>query len=157
MSHAGGRPTSYNAEIAKLVCDRVATHTDGLRKLCAKYVDMPDDTTIALWRITHEEFSRQYIDAKRSQIDLIIEDLDDLYDENVSYYIDSEGNKRIDAPSAAIATAKTNNKKWYASKIAPKVYGDHRQLEEKIEENAKLKDELRELQTKLAEANKKEY
>lgn len=120
---AGGRPTTYNDEIAARICELVATHECGLKKLVAMYDDLPAVSTINLWRFKHEEFSAQYHDAKRCQIDLIIENSDEMMDEGLHYYVDSEGNNRIDSPSVTLAIAKANNRKWFASKIAPKVYG----------------------------------
>lgn len=127
---AGGRPTDYCEAIAKLICERVATNTCGIKKLCAKYDDMPDVSTINLWRFKHKEFSVQYLEAKQAQMDLLMESLDDEMDENLRYYTDSEGNERIDSPSATIAIAKANNKKWFASKLAPKLYGTNPEQKE---------------------------
>lgn len=118
-----GRPTDYCQEIADKICERVATHTCGIRKLCAMYDDMPAVSSINLWRFKNPSFSAQYLEAKQAQMDLVMESLDDEMDENLHYYTDSEGNKRIDSPSATIAVAKANNRKWFASKIAPKLYG----------------------------------
>jgi hypothetical protein len=78
---------------------------------------------VALWRFKHPEFSVQYLDAKRHQMDLVMEELDSLIDSNLGYYTDDKGNERIDSPSATIAIAKANNRKWFASKLAPKLYG----------------------------------
>ena len=125
----GGRPTKYSDELAEIICERVATHRHGLKKICAMYHDMPDHTTITLWRIKHKEFSTQYLAAKKSQIDLVIEELDEVMDENLRFYTDEKGNERIDSPSATIAIAKANNKKWFASKLAPQLYGDTKKEE----------------------------
>ena len=124
MTQPVGRPSLYKPELGALVCERVATHRHGLKKICAMYEDMPDHSTIMLWRIKHREFSDQYAQAKRYQMDLILEELDAAMDESLQYYIDEKGNTRIDSPSATIAIAKANNAKWYASKLAPKLYGD---------------------------------
>lgn len=121
---SAGRPTTYTEELATLVCDRVATHIYGLTKLCKMYDDMPDPSTIYLWRYKNKEFSERYLQAKQAQIDLTIESLDDIMDDSLSYYDDDKGNSRIDSPSASIAIAKANNRKWYATKLAPALYGD---------------------------------
>tara|TARA_R110000868_G_scaffold177028_2_gene415271 strand:+ start:808 stop:1233 length:426 start_codon:yes stop_codon:yes gene_type:complete len=140
---AGGRPTTYNEDIAKKICDIVATHTQGLKKLCEMYDFFPDYTTIALWRLRHPEFSNLYLEAKKNQMDLAIEELDEHLDNNLLYYTDEKGNERIDSPSATIAIAKANNRKWFASKIAPKLYGDRTQNEITV---IKHEDKLKELE-----------
>lgn len=124
-----GRPTTYTPELAAFICQVVATHTQGLKKLCEMYDEFPDHTTIYLWRYKHPEFSNLYLDAKRAQMDLVMEDLDIILDESLNYYTDEKGNQRIDSPSATIAIAKANNRKWFASKLAPALYGDRTQVE----------------------------
>lgn len=124
-----GRPTTYTPELAAFICEIVATHTQGLKRLCQMYEDLPDHTTIALWRFKHPEFSSQYMHAKRAQMDLTMEEIDEIVDENINYYTDEKGNQRIDSPSATIAIAKANNRKWFASKLAPSLYGDKTQVE----------------------------
>lgn len=152
-----GRPTDYNSEIAALICERVAVSRLSLKKLCALYDDMPVHTSINLWRLKNPEFSTQFIEAKRQQVDLIMETLDEAVDENIGYYEDDKGNDRIDSPSATIAIAKANNAKWYASKIAPKVYGDQKRIDSLESSNDALRAELLELRKKLDVKNEKDY
>jgi hypothetical protein len=124
-----GRPTLYTRELAEFICDKVATHTEGLKTLCSMFEEFPDHTTINLWRFKYPEFSTLYMHAKRAQIDLTMEELDTIMNESLNYYTDEKGNTRIDSPSATIAIAKANNRKWFASKLAPTLYGDRTQVE----------------------------
>ena len=112
-----GRPTTYTPELAERICEIVATSRYGLKKLCEMHDFFPDYTTIALWRIRHEKFSHLYLQAKQSQMDVVMEELDEIIDENIQYYTDDKGCERINCPLATVAIAKANNKKWYASKL----------------------------------------
>lgn len=105
------------------------------------YEDLPAQSTIHLWRVEHKEFSERYLEAKRAQIDLVMEELDEILDENTEYYMDEAGNQRIDSPSVTKAIAKANNQKWFASKIAPKLYGDSKQ-EDKKDESVSLLEKI---------------
>lgn len=151
-----GRPTTYTPELAAKVCERVATIPVGLNKLCKMFDDMPDPTTIYLWRITHESFSKQYLEAKKFQSEIMVEEIDEMGD-HITYYIDDKGQERIDPPSVALVTARANNRKWTASRLAPKIWGDKKELEQVQSENAEIKAELHRLRVELAEKNKKEY
>ncbi len=121
--HPGGRPTKYNQQMADLICERVSTHDCGLKKLCAMYDDMPEEPTIYLWRLKHEEFSRQYAQAKIKQAELLAESIDDIAAEKYVYY-DEDGNERQDPGGTAEKRLRIDTRKWLASKLIPKVYGD---------------------------------
>lgn len=152
-----GRPTIYTDELGKLICERVAANPIGLETLLKLYDDMPDHSTIKAWRLKYPDFSSRYLEAKSFQSQLLVEEIDSMIDCGINYIVDDKGQQRIDPPSASLIIAKINNRKWTAARLAPKIYGEQKHLEEKIEENAKLKDELRELQAKLADANRKDY
>ena len=124
----GGRPTDYNKEIATLICDRVATHACGLAKLCRMYDDMPDKSTINLWRYQHEEFSSQYARSKLIQADILAEECLDISDDDaddVKY--DKDGNEVYNAEFVARSRLRIDTRKWLASKLLPKAYGDKTQ------------------------------
>lgn len=152
-----GRPTDYNPEIASRICELVATTPHGLKKLCAMYDWMPQMSTIYLWKFKNEIFSEQYLHAKEAQIDLVVDELDTLLDENLRYYHDDKGNEKIDPPSATIAIAKANNRKWHASKLRPRKYGDSKLITEIEEKTDHTAEEVKKLRADLDAQNKKEY
>ena len=151
-----GRPTDFTEKLADHICMRVATNTEGLDKLCKKYPDMPDPDTINNWRWKYPEFFGKYLAARATQSHLIIEQCEDLADD-VIYYTDKEGNQRIDAPSVAKQTIKINLRKWHASKLAPKFFGERTMVEELKGHNDEMMRELLELRAQLNEKNKKDY
>ncbi len=157
MAHAGGRPTKYTPEFGKLICERVATNPVGLETLISLYPDMPDHSTIKAWRKQYPEFSSWYLEAKSFQSQLLVEEIDDMIDCGIRYIVDDKGQERIDPPSASLLIAKINNRKWTASRLAPKIYGDKQIIEQTTSENEQLKAELSELRAKLAEKAKSEY
>lgn len=118
-----GRPTLYNAEMAARICELVATHDIGLPGLCKKFDDIPSDFTINLWRNKYPEFSQMYALAKMKQAELLAESIDDLAAQ-IETYIDSEGNVRFDPGSVAKQRLMIDTRKWLATKLAPRIYGD---------------------------------
>lgn len=121
---AFGRPTLYTEELGKLICDRIATHPNGLIKICKMYNDLPSHDTVYKWIHRHPDFSDRYFKAKQAQMDMMIDNINDHMHDDLLHYTDSEGNKRIDSPSVTFAVAKAANNKWAASKLKPEIYGD---------------------------------
>ena len=142
--HPGGRPTDYTKERGDLICERVATHSLGLPKLCTMYSDMPNESTIYQWRHRHPEFNQNYTHAKMKQADLLAEQCLTIADESTNEDY-CKTRLRIDT------------RKWLASKLLPKQYGDKLLVEQKNEEEEELKDKRRTLRKTLDERNKKDY
>ena len=151
------RPSIYSKELADKICSIVASDTDCLDEICAKYDYFPVSTTIYQWRLKYEEFSKNYLQAKQLQGELYAEETIKIAKEK-SNYIDSEGNKRIDPGYVAWQKLNVNTRQWHAAKLAPKIYGDRVHVQNtNNEETEQLKIELKELREKLAEKSKSEY
>lgn len=155
---AGGRPTIYTPELAERICELVAINPMGLPRLCSKYSEIPHYDTIKAWRRSRPEFSSKYAEAKQFQAEILAESIEDVCDElDLCTFVDEHGNKRIDSGLVAQARLKVDSRKWTASKLAPKIYGDRKELEQVQTENADIKAELQALRAQLAEQNKREY
>ncbi|GKS62464.1 hypothetical protein YTPLAS21_19220 [Candidatus Nitrosocosmicus sp.] len=151
-----GRPTDYTPEVGKMVCDAIASHTISLYKLSQKFSWFPSEDTVRSWMWKHERFLAEYLAARQAQQILMVEECDELA-QDVHYYIDEKGNKRIDSPSVAIQVARINMRKWHASKLAPKIYGDKHFLEIKGDDEDKVKKELKAIREQLEKKHKSEY
>ena len=134
-----GRPTIYTEDLADLICRRIATSTVGTTKLCVLHDDMPNETTIYEWRYDHPYFAQRYAQAKIKQSELMAEKLTDMAEEK-SYYVDAEGNQRVDSGSIASQRLQVDTVKWIASKLMPKIYGDKQQNEVTIKHEDKITD-----------------
>ncbi len=142
--HAGGRPSEYTKEKGALICERIATHDCGLPRLCAMYKDMPGEMTIQRWRYENAEFRLKYAQAKMIQADLLAEQCLQIAEDSTP-------------ENVGVDRLRVDTRKWLASKLLPKQYGDKLLLEQKTEENEQLKLELLTLRAKLDEANKREF
>lgn len=115
----------YSKPVGDLVCERVATHVCGIKKLCSMYDDMPCCDTIFQWRLTHPEFGRQFAQAKMIQAELLAEDCLDICDEKDNdYKTDEKGRIKVDQEHINRARLRVDTRKWIATKLAPKIYGD---------------------------------
>lgn len=113
-----GRPTKYNGAMIEDICEKIANGRS-LRSICAED-GMPTTSTVCKWLIENKEFSEQYARAREKQADYFAEEIIEIADS-------------AEAESAAVSKAKLqiDARKWAASKIAPKKYGDKQELDVK--------------------------
>ena len=149
----GGQPPCYTDELAEEVLRLIATHTCGLKKLHKMYPQMPDAETIMSWTWKDPEFFGRYLVAKQNQQHLMIDECSEMMDD-LGYYRDADGTQRIDAPSVTRQLAKVNMRKWHASKLAPKVFGE-RQIVETVD--SKHDEEMKADLIKRQKDNDKKY
>ena len=111
---SAGRPTSYTPELADRICEQLA---DGLsmRKIC-EADDMPAKRTIFNWLRTNEEFLHQYERAKEESADSMTDEMLDIADGQEGGEVQRD-RLRVDT------------RKWVASKLKPKKYGDYQRHE----------------------------
>jgi hypothetical protein len=153
-----GRPLEYTQEMGDLICERIATHPLGLKRLCKKYDDMPAETTIQRWRYRVNGFRLQYAQAKMLQADVLAEECLDISDDTTQdIRVTEDGKTMIDGEFVARSRLRVDTRKWLASKLLPRQYGDKSLLEQKTEENELLKQELIMLRDKLNEQNRKDF
>jgi hypothetical protein len=124
---AAGRPTAFTEEIAEKICEQIATSSKSLRTVC-EGEDMPSVSTVMKWVKDNKEFSEQYARAKEEQADFLAEEILEISDDatndymtvvkgDVSYEVE---NKEFISRSRLRVEAR----KWVASKLKPKKYGD---------------------------------
>ena len=115
--HPGGRPTDYTPELADLICARLAMG-ESLVSIGSDKT-MPGRSTIHDWlNPVHPsyaglEFSDKYAHAREDQADFKADEIEDIADRTL------RGEIRPDVARVVIDT-----KKWTASKLRPKRYGD---------------------------------
>jgi hypothetical protein len=125
------RPTDYNQEKADRICEAISEGMS-LREIC-KPDDMPNKATVFRWLNLHEEFSDQYARAREEQAEAMADEIVAIVDTAASpVMVDGvpllreDGTPLLVADQAAIAHArlKMDARKWVASKLKPKKYGD---------------------------------
>ena len=113
-----GRPTLFTQKLSDIICEWIALG-QSLKKLC-RQKKMPNNSTVMRWLANEEyaEFRDQYARARAAQADSMVDDMLDIADEKVDHSEQVQRNRlRIDT------------RKWLASKMKPKKYGDKVDLE----------------------------
>lgn len=106
-----GRPSTYTQELTDIICAELAEGKSLRTILKAK--DMPVMSTVFLWLRTNTSFSEQYARAKEEGADAMVDEMLSLADEAVQ-----------DSAAVNKARLQVDTRKWIASKLKPKKYGD---------------------------------
>lgn len=101
------KPIRYTPELGDEICDRL-TSGESLVRIC-KDKNMPAPKTVYSWLRTHSDFGNNYTRARENQAD--------TYADEITYIADTE-----DDPNKA--KVRIDARKWTASKLRPKKYGD---------------------------------
>lgn len=117
-------PVRYSDELAEEICITVSTSPKMLEELCAEMPHWPCAQTIYEWRIVNEKFGEMYARAKCSQIEPLVSTiLEKARDRKEDFYDDGDGVK-INYAHLQRLRIETDAIKWFAAKLAPKLYGD---------------------------------
>lgn len=126
-----GRPTDYSDELAAEILSRIAMG-ESMRSVCRDPA-MPCMYTFYNWLKKHTEFKELYQLAKEDSADAWADDIIDIADNQVEQPLIVDGlpmqvNDQIvmvkDMVSIRHAQLRVDARKWAASKLKPKKYGD---------------------------------
>jgi hypothetical protein len=128
-----GRPSDYSQELADRICSKLAEGIS-LRTVCLAD-DMPDKSTVFKWLREIKEFSDQYTRAKEESSDALVEEMLDISDDGTNDWmeqLDEEGKTkgwRENGEAINRSRLRVDTRKWIASKLKAKKYGDKQQVE----------------------------
>ena len=111
-----GRPSSYTEEIADEICEALATG-EALYLMCQAKAHWPAERTVYQWLEKNEDFAQKYARARERQADRRNEEIIVIADT---------------ATDANLARVQIEARKWQASKLAPKKYGDRTQVDQNV-------------------------
>lgn len=127
-----GRPSLYSDDLAALICTRLAAG-ESLRNIC-KDNGFPDRMTVIRWlaMTEREEFQRQYAQAREAQADHYADEIVSLAD-TCRIGIKTKTNEKgevetTEGDMVERTRLQIDARKWYASKLAPKKYGDKQEI-----------------------------
>lgn len=121
-----GRPSSFTQEIADLICERLADG-ESLRSICSGE-NMPSRTTVFRWLPENQTFRDQYARAREAQADLLADEILEIADDSAGDKIKLHGIEVLNSEYVQRSRLRIDARKWIASKLAPKKYGDKLEL-----------------------------
>ncbi len=124
---AGGRPTLYSAEMDAEVCELVATGSS-LVTVCETLGI--GYRTVYQWLEANTEFAQRYARACEARADYIADEIIAIADDGSrDYKAGEDGVALVNHDHIARSRLRVDARKWAASKLAPKKYGDKIQAE----------------------------
>lgn len=125
------RPGKYTPELADKVLERIATSSDGLHLICK---ELGISTTLVFrWVADNEDFRDNYARAREAQADFLADEIlsiaDDGRQDTKTIMKAGELVKVEDTEWTNRSKLRVEARKWVASKLKPKKYGDKLQTE----------------------------
>lgn len=110
------------------ICSRIAAG-ESLVKIC-RDSKMPGRSTVMHWILSDNEFRDKYARAKEICAEVFADEIIEIADDGTNdTYVDDNGNDKIDYDVIARSKLRVDARKWAASKLAPKKYGEKLQQE----------------------------
>lgn len=130
-----GRPSSYTQATADEICRRLA-EGESLRQIIAA-ASMPDQRTVYRWLESNADFRQQYVHARELQAEFYADEIVRIADECM---IGTKTTKRANGDTEIVtgdmvdrSRLRVEARKWIASKLLPKKYGDKLELDGKLD------------------------
>lgn len=118
----GGRPTIYKPETVSEILRRLS-NGESLRGI-TRDDHMPHIDTVYAWLVKHPEFSEQYARAREEQAETLADEIIALADDEPVQVVDDKGIARVDSGWVTWQKNRVDARKWVASKLKPKKYGE---------------------------------
>lgn len=128
-----GRPSTFSQEVADKICEHIA---NGGYATHLERFGLPSMATMCRWLNEHDGFREQYARAREKRAEHFAEEIVEIADTEQD---PQRARVRVDA------------RKWVASKLLPRVYGDNQRLEVDHTFNISINDALIEAQSRVIE------
>lgn len=123
----------FTQELADFICEALA-NGESLRTICLP-AEMPSVATVCRWLGEKPTFADQYARAREAQADTLADEILDISDNGVNDWIEKFGAEgqstgwEYNGDAVQRSRLRVDSRKWYASKLAPKKYGDKIDIE----------------------------
>lgn len=131
-----GVPLTYTEELGEEICLKISTDSKSIITLCKENKHWPCYQTIYEWRIKVPSFGDMYSRAKQNQIEILVDQILDISDDTTFDTITktSSSGDEFDACNSEWinrSRLRVDSRKWLAAKLAPRIYGEAKNTEDK--------------------------
>lgn len=120
------KPAKYSPKLADIICGLIATGLS-VKKVCEK-PGMPCPRAIFNWLRTNETFRGLYEKAKEASADCLSDEMLDIADNASNDWMENNSEKSegwlLNGDHIQRDKLRIETRKWLASKLKPKKYGD---------------------------------
>lgn len=125
----------FSQEIFDEICVRIA-EGESLRKIC-KDDKMPSLVSVWRWLNENETLSKQYTRAREEQAETFVDEILDIADDNKDdTSLDENGKLIINQEVIARSRLRVDSRKWIASKLKPKRFGDYTKIQAEVKDTS---------------------
>ena len=125
----------FSQEIFDEICVRIA-EGESLRKIC-KDDKMPSLVSVWRWLNESEALSKQYTRAREEQAETFVDEILDIADDNKDdTYLDENNKLIINQEVIARSRLRVDSRKWIASKLKPKRFGDYTKIQAEVKDTS---------------------
>jgi hypothetical protein len=122
------RPSEFSQQIADQICERLADG-ESLRGICAGD-EMPNKSTVFRWLAARKEFSDQYARAREEQAETLADEILEIADDGLNDWMEKQNKDgqavgwMVNQEAIMRSRLRVESRKWIASKLKPKRYGE---------------------------------
>lgn len=129
---AGGRPSTYDPEIAREICERMA-EGEVLSQIC-RDERMPARSTVTGWLRLHPEFDAEYLRARELMLDRWSDEIVEIAEDATNDWMEREAaNGRtftvVNSECVQRSKLRVDARRWLLAKLRPETYGDSQRID----------------------------
>lgn len=116
----------YDETIGTSILEEIVTSNVGLYKILKSNDTYPSLPTFYKWLASSEDFAKQYARAKEMQAEFLAEEMLEIADDSSEDLlgVDEHGNRMENREFINRSRLRVDTRKWIASKLLPRKYGD---------------------------------
>lgn len=115
--------SKYSKKLADEICERMA-RGESVNQIC-KDNHMPSDATVYCWAKNYKDFGEAFKEAKDNRAHVLVDQILEIADNSINDYMENiQGITVISHENIQRSKLRVDARKWVASKMLPRVYGD---------------------------------